>query len=456
MNQTRTQPGVMRKIVGASLASMCTTGLLVHQLAAPANAQATVFYVSPTGKDTNAGTATEPWATVTKAVSTLTAGQTVLIAEGTYAGGLEFTRSGAPGQPIVIAAAPGASPTINVTDVGDSGAEIIGASYIRIQGLEFVYNGPSAANDGGKRYEAGIEMFVNAAKQTPHHIDIWGNNIHGFPGSGVGAMQADHIRIEGNAIHNNSRWNEYNTSAISLYQSVDVDNAPGPHMVIRGNWVWSNENKVPDKFSGVIGDGNCIIIDDQRRYQGKLEGNKTADGAYKSDTLIENNICAWNGGRGIHVFNSDNVVARNNTVYQNLNTPGMSGGELTAIFAVEPGDEAKQIPRRGNVQFFNNVIVSNGSNMTATFSNVEADRNNSTFGHNLYYGTSALPSPLNPGDIASTTDPLLELSTGYFRLRPGSKAIDAARADQAASIDITWQPRTRGNAPDLGAWEFAN
>ncbi len=43
------------------------------------------YYVSPAGNDSAAGTISEPWATFTKAVSEVTAGDTLTIRGGTYA-----------------------------------------------------------------------------------------------------------------------------------------------------------------------------------------------------------------------------------------------------------------------------------------------------------------------------------------------------------------------------------
>src|SRR5512140_3133527 len=50
----------------------------------PLTPQAAVYYVDPTGDDSNAGTAAHPWRTIQKAADTLVAGETVYIKAGTY------------------------------------------------------------------------------------------------------------------------------------------------------------------------------------------------------------------------------------------------------------------------------------------------------------------------------------------------------------------------------------
>ena len=76
-------------------------------------------------------------------------------------------------------------------------------------------------------------------------------------------------------------------------------------------------------------DGNGIIIDDFRNTQ----QNKAP---YPYKTLVENNVCYFNGGKGIHVFFSDNVTVRNNTCYFNNRDPKNPAtwrGELSNVNA---------------------------------------------------------------------------------------------------------------------------
>jgi Carbohydrate binding module (family 6)/Protein of unknown function (DUF1565) len=64
-----------------------------------------VFYVSPSGDNGNPGTQAKPWRTIQKAAETLTAGQTVIVANGTYDYGLYINgRGGEKGKPITFRA----------------------------------------------------------------------------------------------------------------------------------------------------------------------------------------------------------------------------------------------------------------------------------------------------------------------------------------------------------------
>lgn len=88
------------------------------------------FYVDQaTGNDNDSGDTEElAWATVQKAASTLTAGQTVLIKNGTYRETVTLTNSGTSGNPITYQNFPGHAPVI-------SGADVITA-FQAVDGIE--------------------------------------------------------------------------------------------------------------------------------------------------------------------------------------------------------------------------------------------------------------------------------------------------------------------------------
>jgi parallel beta-helix repeat protein len=438
-------PGVARQVIP-------TANLFSSAQVTPPTGQ--TFYVSPTGKDINPGSFALPWATINKAAQTMLPGQSVYVRDGTYTG-VYVNRSGTPGKPISFRAYPGAKPKIVITEINSPGFLLQGASYINIDGFDLDYKVPGVENANGKRWEGGITIDVNTSGAKPvraHHINITNNRVHGFPGGGIGSGLADYIRIEGNTIWETALWSEYDTSGISLYQNVEVDFLPGFHNVIRGNTVFKNENEVPGTGIGstTITDGNCIIIDDSRLTQ-KFLDDKTKYPPYKSYTLIENNICAGNGGRGVHVFSSDNVLVRHNTLYKNLQTldigdgTRIGGGELTAIAA-------------SNVRFINNIVYADtGVKATDTYDGDDPiyKVKNIVFERNLYFGTTNIPNKSSSDLIG---DPLFESAgvnflTANFRLKVGSPAIDKALAGNSPVTDVGGKPRPLGAASDIGAWE---
>ena len=116
-----------------------------------------------------AGSQTTPFCTVNAALSDVGPGQTVEIAEATYAGGLDLTRSGTPGAPITIEGAPGAvigngsSSGIVLDGVHDVVIKSLGAyststapavavedsSAVTIENGAFGFNGPGSESGAG-------------------------------------------------------------------------------------------------------------------------------------------------------------------------------------------------------------------------------------------------------------------------------------------------------------------
>ena len=72
---------------------------LMFVLAGPLSAQAADYYVSPSGSSTNPGTMAQPWS-LSKANTTLKAGDTAYLLAGTYSTGISPSNSGSAGSPI--------------------------------------------------------------------------------------------------------------------------------------------------------------------------------------------------------------------------------------------------------------------------------------------------------------------------------------------------------------------
>jgi parallel beta-helix repeat protein len=397
-----------------------------------------VFYIAPNGDNNNPGTEALPWRNLNHAVYALKAGETVLVKNGTYLESLYINKSGSAGKPITYKAFPGHTPKIEINQKQLEGILIQGASYINVEGFEVAYTAPGAEAAKGEQTDNGIDIS-NAGQVLPHHINIKNNKVHGFPGGGIFTVLADYVTFEGNTVWENALWAKWGNSGISMYQNVEFDKAAGYHMIIRGNTLYKNENKLPSFAIGstTITDGNCIIIDDLRHTQ-KFLDNKTPYPAYKPNTLIENNVCYDNGARGIHVYSSDNVLVRHNTLYKNQRTVSINDGELSAYDA-------------SNVRFVNNIVYAAAGKRA----NGAGNSSNVVFERNIYFGTSDIPNK-STNDI--TGDPLfvspnVNPSVANFQLSAGSPAVNAALAGQSPAIDIAGKVRPQGKAGDIGAYE---
>jgi parallel beta-helix repeat protein len=413
------------------------------------------YYVSGSGDDGNTGLSTnQAFRTLQRAADLTAPGDTVFALNGLYTSSpstdiLTIKNSGTQGNWIHYRAYPGQKPKLQLDD-NWSGITVNGASYIVIEGFTVVGNAPSITlaeareqqnNLGNPRTLANCinirDAFDNSS-QRPHHIVIRGNTVSDCPGGGISALYVDYLRIEDNEVARNAFYSPYANSGISVYQNCDIDNATGVKIIIRRNITYQNENKIPFYFSNandpsqrVISDGNGIIVDDNRNTQ-EFVGQPCAP--YKGTTVVQNNVSYNNGGRGILVFSSDNVLVRYNTVYQNSRTTGiccdLSAGEAN------------------NVSFYSNIVVPRNDRASTAAS---YQTSNVKFANNLYFGGTGNPNQTASDLIANPQ--FVNPGGADFRLQTSSPAINAGTTT-APRYDLLKKSRPQGGAADLGAYEI--
>jgi parallel beta-helix repeat protein len=352
------------------------------------------FYVSSTnGNDRSSGTdQNNPFASLQKAADVAEAGDTIYVMPGNYSNSdpnqnvVTIKNSGTAAAPITFKAFdPNNKPVIKVRNY--VGIEVAG-SYINLDGLIVEGNAKEFSNMTVEQVDAlqkshgrftspitsgtGIAIGGFYRNASPHHVTITNSIIKDNPGGGISAIRADYVTLENNEVAGNSFYSTYNTSGISLYQNNNSDGNNGLKNIIRGNVVHNNQNLIKDfnhfreedlnspdpALRPKITDGNGIIIDDATRTQviQSVDGSQSPQNlpTYQGKTLIENNKVYDNGARGIATFNSSNVEIKNNTLANNLLTPGMKGENVT----VNSTATAKAKGADQGVTLSNNNVVS--------------------------------------------------------------------------------------------------
>ncbi len=405
------------------------------ELPAVASSIGKKYYVdSVKGNDANPGTSeNKALKTIQQATQKVAAGDTVYVKNGTYNENLIIKTSGQPNAWITFQAFPGHKPFV----IGSQEAFKIEANYIKIIGFEVT----SKAENG---------IVADGKQGVAHHIHILKNVVHDSGCNGVGANRSDYLLIEGNTTSRNAFTAPWQCSGISLYQSVDSDAKPGFHNVIRGNVSYSNENKTPQSGKQEVTDGNGIIIDDFRQTQ--TQKDKKPQAKYRASTLVENNIVFDNGGRGIHVFQSDKVVVRNNTAFHNLKSNNLFGGV---------GNGEVNVSFSEGTMFYNNIAYAKDKSKTTFADNnskgnkwdynmsyngnikVGKDKSNAVFGKNNLININ--PLFVNPSIVAGKAN---------FRLKANSPALNSGTAVNSARTDIESQKRPAGGKHDRGAYEM--
>ena len=277
-------------------------------------AQSATFYVSAYGgRDDQAGSAARPWRTLKHATAELRPGDRLVVRAGRYREPLTLSASGLPDRPITVIGEGRAL----IEAEGD--AVSLTGSYLDVEGLEAHSYGWGSAIALGK---------------SNHHVRVAHNVARDSACGGIAAVETDYLVIEANRVFGNARRAPWQCSGISIYQADAADDRAGFHNVIRGNVVYDNMNVfVDDAVShsdGRTTDGNGIIIDD---FDHQQPGSKAPP--YRAATLIEGNVTFDNGGRGIHVFKSRNVVVVHNVAYHDLKDAKLQrpAGELSAAFS---------------------------------------------------------------------------------------------------------------------------
>jgi parallel beta-helix repeat protein len=411
------------------------------------------YYVSSnTGSDANDGlSATKSFSSLKKAAGLTNPGDIVLVMTGVYNSisgpVLDITRSGTQEKYITYKAMVGNNPKITASaDVWN--AVSINASYIVFEGIDMegnnanlTYAGALAAynlqlNGGPAKadYNTNGVSIGGPDKDSkfPHHIIIRNCKVHDFPGGGLSSIQADYTTFEGNTVYNNAWYMVYAGSGISILHPYNFDGVTSYKNTVRNNVCYNNKTTIPwiSVNPPRLSDGNGIIIDVNTRPYGTTSGIP-----YAGRTLVENNICYYNGGSGIHAFEAAHVDIINNTAYNNGQVVGYA--EIFAGYA-------------NDVKIINNIMYARKGGAC----NENTNNTNVTYNYNIYFNGPTIVSGAN--DVVA--DPqFIQLPTNAeganFLLKSTSPAINAGTQTIFSPKDILGNTRPKGASVDCGAYE---
>ncbi len=432
---------------------------------------AQTWHVSGIGNDDSDGKSPKTaFRTLQKAANMVKAGDVVLIGNGVYTDSvkgdgsavLSVACSGRPDAWITWKAYPGAKPEIR--PVGWSGIMITGSYHI-FDGLRVIGSNDSltllnAMADAKKDRATPVfntnGIFVEGRRkkpeEKPHHIIIRNCVVGKCGGGGIALIETDYITVEDCKVFDNAWYMRYAGSGITTLNNWAFDDAPGYHIVIQRNYVWNNKSLVPWERTGKLSDGNGILLDvtDQARNGAT---NPNADAVVKKDSLITeaeakpkrpewkgraliaNNLSAFNGGSGIHVFRTKYVDIINNTTYWN--------GSVVGYQELFPNASE-------DVVIMNNIMVPRpGGKVTSDNRNT-----NIKWDYNLY----PADQKVFKGEHDIVADPMFidiqnDPTKGDFRLKKGSSAINSGSNVLAQPKDIKGNVRPKGAIMDRGAFE---
>ena len=404
----------------------------------------TTYYVRKSGNNSNPGTNEQPRQTIASGMALLSPGDTLIVGDGTYAESLS-PPNGQPGAWITIKAENKRAALLR--PVSGNGFSKIDAHHIVIDGFDIKTNGDTHCIEFGDHT---VHTNNNA-----RYLEIRNNRCHNTRNSGISVVGGEFYTIEDNECAYCAQGSWY--SGISVYQCRNITGdttTPGPRVIIRRNTCYGSMQSV-----GPYTDGNGIICDDWQNNQ-----NESPFPPYTFPGLVENNLCYHNGGKGIQIAWSDNVVVRNNICYWNnrdQQNPGTWKGDLS-------NQDSKNCIMVNNIAWCNpaygswvRAIGVYGSASTAgsvlanniTFNGTPGQQSIITQDAGSYSNGGGNLFGVNPQLTNPSTDP----ATADFRPATGSPAINAGTATWGLPPeDITGNDRVVGGSVDIGAFEIGS
>ena len=481
------------------------------------------YYVDDQGSDTNPGTESQPYKTINKAIASVDAGGTVYVMDGIYtdeSAGEPFvsfyedaTQQDSAGNNYVFSNGENLN-NPHVVTINKAGNETDGyitvknypnhrpkiifdgqggiklgpnANYVIVEGFEV--EGPSQSitynqaimnrrnrvtlkesiNQNNNNYSYFSGKGIWGGYDDHHHIIIRNNVVHDTPGSGIRFNDSDYITIENNTVYNTTWWTSSASSAVVFAETIavsDDDNTTDIKMIIRGNTVYNNWNRIPFYMSsfpdnaqppnGNYGNaGYSTILDGQGLYVTRSDPN------YNGTFLFENNLCVNNGKNGINFdrSNASSALIRNNTIYFN--------GAHDLVQDISVSVEGN--PRHGgqkvagikanfvnNVTVVNNIVETRFGNYSALeLFNVEGSRfvNNNIFVNgSISWGENnpsnmidVSPEFVNPTELSDDASIMSDWETYMdnvdFSLLATSPAINAGMSEYSPQSDILGNAR---------------
>jgi hypothetical protein len=264
------------------------------------------------------GTQASPLRQISAAITRAQPGDVILVDSGQYAyTEVRGFRGSTDAWLAIMTLTDQTAAIIHVPSPTDNFVNIVDSQFVGLYGFE-VYGDLSDPNTNG----SGISVYGNS-----HHVAIWANSVHDFPGGGVNCFDVggshDLVDVSYNKIYRTSRYSPNNTSGISIYGARDLTAGElfpdGYGFRVVGNYVHDVLCTVPYTPGGYdyITDGNGVSIDCLLTTHN-----------YQKRVLVSGNLITGCGGRAVHVNNSVNTLVTENTVAGNLRTssPAITGG----------------------------------------------------------------------------------------------------------------------------------
>lgn len=386
---------------------------------------AATYYLSPAGSDDNPGTSARPWKTFQKAAAMVRAGDTVIVRDGTYTGGVTMEIPGTSAQPIVFKAA-------------GSGAIIQGSGGERDA---FCVDGSSLASP----WWEGADMYIT----------LEGFTIRNASRAGIRVSCAHHVTARSCTLTRNGTWGIFTDySDYSLLEKNECSYSGDEHgiyvsnssdfPIIRGNRVHHNSSSgIQINADPAMEDGDGIttgaIIERNIVFENGRGGGAAINLASVRNSFIRNNILYKNYAGGIACWADGNGPAwgcKNNRFYNN-----------TVYFRNTEGRWAISLKEGSSGNLIRNNILCGGRSGVLEFDNTQSTKN-LAMDYNLFHRTGS-------NRVVAWEDET-EYTLGQWRAFSGQDAHSIVAAPSAVFVSVSASDyRLRIGSPGINAGDPA-
>ena len=370
-------------------------------------AQATTYYVSQTGNDSNAGTSSSPFGSIQKCVDVVAAGDTCTVADGTY--------TDTDGNGVVVYIRP---PNQN----GTSSSPITLKSTNRHKAKIIISSIEGSGNHG---------FFVDRSYWIIDGFDISGGN--GVRGTAKSSIHGFSVFATGTAIRNNELHNIGDaTCSFTNYGFDGVYVGPRSSNVLIDNNLFHTIGRL-NSLDGTGCSYSVSSMGDHGIY---------AEAPFTGLTIKRNVFYDIVRGWPIHIYNSTGSTASNINIYNNTFADKSKGGDSG------PAGHVLLAIGMNDVRIMNNISYDAYVGMVRCYSligtNIAVENNLSD--HGIKTGHECPAGVTFSDNLTSTIPGFISASTRDYGLAAGSAAID--RGMPLSGMTYV------GSGPDIGAYEY--
>ncbi len=373
------------------------------------------YYVSTTGNDSNPGTEESPWLTISKCASTISAGDTCIIKDGTYSENVTITNSGSSGNVITYQAQ-------NKNYAVVSGVITINGNYITVDGLKqqniqgtaVTINGNYNTLKNHYFYKPQIGIVIGGTGNV-----VEDNEINGVKEWNVG-NDADYMRffgsdhiIRNNYFHGTDFVNDISTAHVDCFQTFDNNNVHVYDVTVE-------KNICIDCHQGMMLEAKVYHLSDGLIVRNNIFRNNSswgiANDGIKNLKVFNNVFDKETYGTAVGCRESSSCEFKNNIMY---------GGSASSPYWCETGSTCQDAPTGGSGR--GNLLYRSGY---------------------TYTGYAE--------DILNVDPQFVDRSNYNYRLSAGSPGIDAGVSitNWTSPTDINGTNRPQGAGWDIGAYEY--